>query len=202
MLLFRGLGFLAALIPFGCGIIAQLILGKVPFNAGIGYIIGGFLIFILGRRLNRVYRENSNESKRLLRKIDASHSLFFIRMEYWGILIFIFALGIMVPNGEFIQHKLVQIIAAFVLIGFAVFLYEKYILKLDDESIVQEEEVFEKRSIEKNKIETNLKKSKLKRSDKKVNSEFVQSMKELKLKPKEEIKVDHSRYMPPKIDKG
>ena len=85
MIIWKGRGFLAALIPFVCGVTLQLLIGDSPIYAGIGYIIGGIPVWFLGKKWNsepgRVMTDNQTGSQV---EIKNEHSLFWIKMEYWA----------------------------------------------------------------------------------------------------------------------
>jgi hypothetical protein len=97
MFVFRGWGILAVLLPFGAlvamDLLVNAILGPgsyqrdVPLWGGLGFVIGGISVWFIGRRLNggrgRILVDKTTGQEVVLKSV---HSLFFIRMEYWGAL--------------------------------------------------------------------------------------------------------------------
>jgi len=194
MIFFRGLGILALIIPFACAILSQLIFEDIPFYAGVGYLIGGIITLILGLKFNKNKQTNPRS---LLRHVESHHALFFVRMEFWGILIIIAAICMMIPSAEFIVTRLIQVTAIIILIALGIHLYEKYILRLSDEPVdIKSKSSDIKQETKKEKI--NFDRAEKKDTSSKLNPEFIKSMKSLKTQTKEINPSDHSKYMPPK----
>ncbi|PHN04279.1 hypothetical protein [Flavilitoribacter nigricans] len=85
MIVWKGLGFLSLVIPFGTALIFQLIFGSTPIASGFGYILGGAAVWYLGTKWNaapgRVMTDNQT-GEQIEFKND--HTLFWIKMQYWG----------------------------------------------------------------------------------------------------------------------
>lgn len=105
MILFRGLGFITVITLIGIVIIFQLLLGEEPFIVGLGYVCGGLVNFVYGQNLNREYKLRSSQSKAYLDKINGDHSLFSIRMEYWGLTFIVLGIILLFPNNDIIFEK-------------------------------------------------------------------------------------------------
>lgn len=87
MVIWKGLGFLAALIPFVLGILLQIIFGDAPMYAGIGYMLGAIPVWFLGKKLNANTGQvvlDPQSGQQTVQKAD--HTLFWIRMEYAAII--------------------------------------------------------------------------------------------------------------------
>lgn len=93
MLIWRGWGVLAAVFGFGGLVAMQLLLDSVGGSGtyqdnsnlwgGLGLLIGGVLTGLLGVRWNRGrVLVDEEPGERLEDKPE--HSLFWIKMEYWG----------------------------------------------------------------------------------------------------------------------
>ena len=96
MVIWRGWGILAAVIVLlaliAMELVAEAIQGSGAYQedtelwAGLGLLLAGAVIYPLGRRLNggegRVMVDKQTGQEVVIKSI---HSLFFIRMEYWGL---------------------------------------------------------------------------------------------------------------------
>lgn len=97
MIIWRGAGILVLVIAFGSCILTQLALGGVYTQQGwpkfVALSIGAVIVFFSGRALNRDDR--------------TGHSLFFIPMEYWSVLMI--AMGVWMwadqSNSEKATHE-------------------------------------------------------------------------------------------------
>lgn len=107
MLIWRGWGILAALIPIGLLVVIQIIVDAV-FGANtyqqyadvlspLGLLVGAAILWVLGRRLNgqpgRVMIDQATGQQVEFRR---DHSLFFIKMEYWAVVCAVGAVGFFV----------------------------------------------------------------------------------------------------------
>lgn len=98
MIIWRGIGFLVAVLLFGGLVLAQLVADSiggpdtysenVPLYAGFGLIIGGALTYLLAR-----WDESRNPERNLVDQktgqeviIRNRSEFFFIPMRYWGLL--------------------------------------------------------------------------------------------------------------------
>jgi cytochrome b561 len=96
LIIWRGWGFLVAVIVLvaliAMELVASALQGEGAYQeetalwAGIGLLLAGAVIYPLGRRLNggegRLMVDKQTGQEVLIKPI---HSLFFIRMEYWGL---------------------------------------------------------------------------------------------------------------------
>lgn len=103
MIIWSGFGFLAAIIPFLFLLSAQLIAEAVTSNPNIyqenmipralALLIAGPIVYLLGKWLNnrklKTYIDKET-GKELTTK--GRHSLFFIPIQYWGIIFIIGAI--------------------------------------------------------------------------------------------------------------
>lgn len=189
MFVFRGLGFLGFLIPFLMGALAQYIFGNTPTNAGIGYLVGGIIIFFLGRRLNKEGDHHYSSVKSVLNYIDGKHSLLMIRLEYWVFIAFAFGLSILTPYYEFIMDKF--------LIGFGFFLIVLCILWILREgksiSMQVEKSPLVKKEQKKDKKQMGMT---VPKNDNNPQSNFIEQRKQKETVLKEFQQSDHSKYKP------
>ena len=100
MIFYSGLGFLALICPVACMVLVGSIL-----NWGFGidllktnawwplhsvFLLGALVTFALGRYLNRNQAtETHYEKTGQVQVLKPRHTLYFIRMEYWGPIILI-----------------------------------------------------------------------------------------------------------------
>ena len=99
MIIWKGLGILAIVIPVGIIIIIQLIFGESLLNTGIGFIVGGVLNWILGKRLNADNERIITDPKtgqQAIQKIE--HSMFWIRMELWAPIFIMLGISFTISN--------------------------------------------------------------------------------------------------------
>ena len=98
MIIWRGWGILAAIIPFGMLIITELISeavsGMVDYyqqNSGwlvlLGLLVSSLILWPLGRRLNDRSRAYTDRETGQQIAVRPNHQLFFIKMEYWAIIL-------------------------------------------------------------------------------------------------------------------
>lgn len=97
MIIWKGLGIVGILLPFIIGLLTDWIFTSEYFPS-FGYIIGAIPVWFLGKSAN-----NQTEKYRdpLLENfghwLDAPHSAFFIKMEYWAIIYTLIGLNFFVP---------------------------------------------------------------------------------------------------------
>ncbi|MEO1083704.1 MAG: hypothetical protein AAFY88_05635 [Acidobacteriota bacterium] len=101
MIIWSGFGFLTLLILALSMIFMQVgveaIWGEeayktLPWAQTAGIVLGGLVTFVLGSWLNRETRIVLDEASGDGLTIQDSNTLFFIKMEYWGLLFIIIAL--------------------------------------------------------------------------------------------------------------
>lgn len=186
-MVFKRLGFLALVVPYGLGILAQLTIAEDGLSAGLGYITGAILIYFLGKYLNRDYKLDKERQKSILDKIDSKHSFFYVRMEYWPILWIIVGVLVIVPNSDYAFDKFLQffgfgllIIAILALIR----LFKRFTEKYDEKT-----SLFGKES-----IQSNQDKSKINNI---VNvKESIRNIKNTEVKAPQFKPSDHDQYKP------
>ncbi|WP_367388364.1 hypothetical protein [Lewinella sp. LCG006] len=87
MIIWKGLGFLAILIPVVIVILLQIIFGDDPIYASIGYLLGAVPVWFLGKRLNAdVGKVVADPQTGQQMTTKAEHTLFWIRMEYAAVI--------------------------------------------------------------------------------------------------------------------
>lgn len=99
MIFWKGFGILALIIPIGIAILFQLIFGDSSMFTGIGYAIGGILIWVLGKRLNSNNERiilDPKTGQQAVQKLE--HSLFWIRMELWAPIFILLGLLFSISN--------------------------------------------------------------------------------------------------------
>jgi hypothetical protein len=103
MLIWRGWGILAALIPFLALVVVQLVVNALlgpgtytrnsDWFSPIALLVGAAVLWPLGRRLNggsgRTLVDPQTGQQVVLRR---DHSLFFVKIEYWAVILAVVAL--------------------------------------------------------------------------------------------------------------
>ena len=79
MIIWSGLGFLAFVLPIGAmGLTNVICVNFLPRSFDwlplLAFVLSGFVLIVLGRKLNSRHQ-------------PAHHTMFWIRIEYWGIAI-------------------------------------------------------------------------------------------------------------------
>jgi len=100
MIVWRKLGILGLVIPIGLGLVLQLIFGNIPAMMHTGFLLGAIPVWYLGRKWNTQIdlqnKMNPHEESIL------KHSMFWIHLEYWGIVFAVF--GAMELLASFLFH--------------------------------------------------------------------------------------------------
>jgi hypothetical protein len=102
LIIWRGLGFLVAVVTFGFALGANLLANKFrgdgyweqhawPMAAALA--VSGAVCWVLGRRLNKPARKENGDNRRLW-----THDLFFVRMEWWAYPLVAMAVAAVVLN--------------------------------------------------------------------------------------------------------
>ena len=109
MIIWSGLGFLVAVIVFGCALAANLIANAMTgsgaywdenrWTLGVALLVAAIACWFLGRYLR------GREARTLVDKqtgeeviLKPSHALFFIPMEYWGPILGVVGLFLLVRD--------------------------------------------------------------------------------------------------------
>ena len=98
MIIWRGWGFLVAVFTFGASLAMELITESMTgddtfyqrkaWPLAVAFVAAGVVTWYVGQALNaRSGRTPSNAGPGRDPVTDAAHSLFFIPMHYWGILL-------------------------------------------------------------------------------------------------------------------
>jgi membrane protein YqaA with SNARE-associated domain len=98
MIFYRGLGFLALFFFVATGVLVGYILNwvfgidllatKAWWPLHCAFLLGAIVTFALGRYLNRnLDEETIYEKTGPVKVLRPRHTLYFIRMEYWGLII-------------------------------------------------------------------------------------------------------------------
>lgn len=202
MILFRGLGFITVITLIGIVIIFQLLLGEEPFIVGLGYICGGIINYFYGQNLNREYKLRSAESKTILSRIDGDHSLFFIRMEYWGLMSIVLGIILLFPNNDtFFEMYMFGVFTFIIIISVLTgiqhlrykFRNKLNIMKPNDRSVDLGEDKTQLTRREKLLGNTAIKESSTDASNK---SEAILNLKALRNHNNTKIESDHNKYKP------
>ena len=87
MIIWKGLGFLAILMPVVIVILLQIIFGDDSIYASTGYLLGAIPVWFLGKRLNAGAGQvvvDPQTGQQMTQK--AEHTLFWIRMDYAAVI--------------------------------------------------------------------------------------------------------------------
>jgi hypothetical protein len=98
MIIWRGWGFLVAVFAFGASLAMELItesmMGDDDFYQreawplAVAFVVAGVVTWFVGQTLNaRSSRTASDTVPGGERTTSAAHSLFFVPMQYWGVLL-------------------------------------------------------------------------------------------------------------------
>ena len=181
-----------------------MILGDGPIITSIAYFCSGLIVYRYGRKLNKDYNLRSVDTKDILAKIDADHSLFFVRMEYWSILIIIIGLGVLIPNSDSIMGMVIQgliiflcIVCAITGIRYAVYKYQKKYKKTNkkNQSTSQSDDDNNKQLTRRERLLGTTSANEPSNSTE-SKSEAIQKLKALRDQPNKHIEADHSKYKP------
>ena len=98
MIIWRGFGLLALIIPFALAFLLDLLF-NTPWVNGVAAIIGAIINWFLGKTLNegsgQLVKDEETDKERY---VKVQHSLMWIRMEYWSILIGMIGIGIILSE--------------------------------------------------------------------------------------------------------
>ncbi len=93
MIFWKGYGFLVLIIAVTIGALISFIFSKSgsteDMGAAIGAIISGIVIWFVGNKLNDESKSRTMIDKQTGREfiIKPSHTLFFIKMQYWAFIV-------------------------------------------------------------------------------------------------------------------
>ena len=93
MIVWSGYGFLTAIFALVGLLIGNSLLGSVPFHSSIGIILGAVANWFVGKKLNSVPgRTLIDEETGERLEYKRSHTLFWIAMEWWSIILTLLAI--------------------------------------------------------------------------------------------------------------
>lgn len=107
MLVWRGWGILAILIPFGCIVILELMVGKPTYQSSpwyptSGLMVGAVIVYLVGSWFDKRSVSRSREviDTKTGEKFTLSHrnQFFFIDMKWWSIIVAVFAIIFFISN--------------------------------------------------------------------------------------------------------
>lgn len=82
-------------MPFASGVIMQIIFGDSPIYAGIGYILGGIIVWIIGKKWHaepkRILTDNQTGEQV---ELKYEHSLLWIKLEYWAVIAIVVGIAV------------------------------------------------------------------------------------------------------------
>lgn len=102
MIIWKGYGFLVFIVTLICIFLFGTIFSKAGMNddygAGVGLIVAGIISWFLGKKFNNPEKAQVFIEKSTGREVthSPSHSLFFIKMQHWGIILPILGLVVLV----------------------------------------------------------------------------------------------------------
>ncbi len=126
------MGILGLVIPMGLLFLFTAILENDNTTASIAGIIGGLIVFFLGKKLNA---KNSTLLSRSVQDNNSpfpAHSLFWVEMELWGIFFIVLGISVILSTylGEFMQDFIYYpILFGLLILGFLNRRKEKKLLK-------------------------------------------------------------------------
>ena len=101
MIIWSGLGFLVVIFAFGCSLVMNLLISPLfghgyyqthAWPLAFALVVAGVLTWFVGNALNRrrgkIYIDKETGREVQLR---TNHSLFFIKMHYWGPILLVLA---------------------------------------------------------------------------------------------------------------
>lgn len=93
MIIWKGYGFLVLVIAVAISAIVSVIFGKMGstenMGAAIGALIAAGVIWFMGNKLNSPAKSRTMVDKQTGQEVvfAPSHSLFFIKMQYWAFIV-------------------------------------------------------------------------------------------------------------------
>lgn len=203
MIIWQKLGILGILIPFGLGIMSQLLFGETPIYAGAGYLLSALPVWYLGKKWNTSEKNTTTK-----------HTLFWIHLEYWGVLAGL--VGLMIIISETILELGTDTYFVIFGIGLAFILVHQYsksrssikdiFYKLAPIKIVEPNDLLQSKKTDNRLLEENTLLSSGIKTEKKEVTNLNNKLKESHeaidgfMNTKEQLKdfepSDHSRFMP------
>ena len=136
MIVWTGKGILSVLVVFFSIVAFNFILPRdlSDYSFALGFFIGAIFSFYFGLKWNsqeaeRVFVDEKTGEKV---RVKNNHSLFWIKMEYWGLIFAIFGIIILFQNSVWVGLTSILVLA---IIGFVFFLNFKKANKVDKKQI-------------------------------------------------------------------
>ena len=205
----RGRGILAALIPFVLILMPTLIGKDDQIVAAIMAMLAGLIVFGLRKKWNAHVHDLEFEQNELSTKVNIpKHSLFWVAMEYWGVLFFFFGLASLI--NELFALNYLELIHGICAIGLMIMIFinrrreKKYLKRIEgkmNDNIVKAESRFKNELTKKSNVALSKDANKSETNKKTVNknSEKQKLFEQLRnIRNKEETfkSSNHEDYMP------
>ncbi|HPK09520.1 MAG: hypothetical protein KDC16_00610 [Saprospiraceae bacterium] len=128
MIVWTGLGILVLIIPIALGLFLEYIFGEDTSAFQIGLILGGIIVWFLGRKLNSTQLPSENNSNGENQTQSNAHTLFWLKMQWWSPLIIIGGITSALSGliGEEIVEIIYRILVGFVILYSANHYYKKW----------------------------------------------------------------------------
>jgi|GEM_PF-1368682 len=211
MIVWTGLGILVLIIPIALGLFLEYIFGEDTSAFQIGLILGGIIVWFLGRKLNSTQLPFENNSNGDNQKQSNAHTLFWLKMQWWSPLIIIIGITSALSGliGEEIVEIIYQIIIGIVVLYAANHYYKKWKLsRLESNGNTQKKEqqatsainnnnptgLPEKKQVIPNNTKNNVLKP-LSETEKKKKA-FYSDLKKETMNTENNQSNDHSKYLP------
>lgn len=136
----RGFGCLGIIIPLATVLILSSIWEGPEWVNSAGYIVGGILVWIIGRIINSGESEEMpQEEQKDVQITSASHTLFWIRLEYFSLVLFFLGLSLLLPKqiADFLLMIFIFVAVFYVLIMLILTVYANSFLARKIMSIIQ-----------------------------------------------------------------
>ena len=211
----RGRGIIAVIIPFVLILMPTFIGKDNQIVTAIMGMLAGMIVFGLGKRLN-AHKQNFEPGQNELSTIIdiPKHSLFWVAMEYWGLLFLFFGLASLI--NELLALNYLDLIHGICVVGLLTMMIvnrrreKKYLKRIEgkaNENVVKDESRYKNRLTKKSNIalSKDSNKSETNKNAVKENSEKQKLYEELRNNRNKEVifkPTNHKHYMPKQNVKG
>ena len=205
----RGRGILAVLIPFVLILIPTFIGRDNQIVTAIMGMLAGLIVFGLGKKWNAHEQNFESGQNELSTKINIpKHSLFWVAMEYWGVLFLFFGLASLI--NELFALNYLDLIHGICVVGVLIMMFvnrrreKKYLKRIEgkaNDNIVKDESRFKNKLSKKSNVALSKNSNRSETNKKTVNqySEKKKLFEELRnIRNKEETfkHSNHNDFMP------
>ena len=205
----RGRGILAVLIPFVLILIPTFIGRDNQIVTAIMGMLAGLIVFGLGKKWNAHEQNFESGQNELSTKINIpKHSLFWVAMEYWGVLFLFFGLASLI--NELFALNYLDLIHGICVVGVLIMMFvnrrreKKYLKRIEgkaNDNIVKDESRFKNKLSKKSNVALSKNSNRSETNKKTVNqySEKKKLFEELRnIRNKEETfkPSNHNDFMP------